>query len=1816
MKAWENGRSGICDRRRLSRLVEMEAGRAVSSVARNAPSLGGAAEPSNLHTVSKSSLRTHCALLFSALLLLPAAGPAATFPGNAYISVADSTGSLSWNASNPNKALTIACWFKLSIPSDKLANPEGIKDMVIVMNRQDGDTGQPSAYLLRFSAERGNVEFVTTGNLGEDRRTVIQRPYLERWYHVAVKRKRTVLTFYVDGREVVPPESPAVVLDDSVANKAGLAIGGSSSGKYFDGDIQEVVIYQNEASPATIRGWMFNDLPADQLPDLKGYFKLAASTNITDRLKNFALNPPDDAKQAKDIPQDAVTFEELDKAGEQSVFDSRKNGGRDAIAPLSGSFSWQQTAFARPTPGVAFDFRFGYNSGNAFNSSKIGDYNPYEGPVLSPGWRHSFETIIVPQPTGNERQLVLWDGSIEVWTRTNSAAPFRPRHKEYRGELTNYVDNTGIEWVEWITPERLVYRYHNPSFSDEDPLDVKSMAGRLDQIRDFNSNLVQLLWNRPTGVLTQVVDSAGGRYDFTYQGNSLKKLSFGNWSVTFIYDANNRLTEKSLAGPPGYTQPNTTWRFAYSTKANGSNLLERITDPRGNTNTYVEYDKYGRKVLEKDGVDRTTQTQYGVPAKRQIKHIDPDLKEWTETYDRKHRLFVQRDPLTYETKYTYDEQGNRTSITDPLTNVTRFAYDERANVTNRVNAREEVTTWKFHSFFNKATEEVMPQPADANGWTTWTNHYVIEDGTGNLHRHYDALGDLVRYTYTTNGLVEISADANGNTTRFAYDTNGFLIARIDAAGFTTRYGYNEVGWKLAETNALGQGTTFAYDVNGNVVRRVDPLQRVFVSEYDPNGNLTKQFDAKGQTNRYDYDAANQRIKMTDRANSAWAYTYTKRGELEMTTDPLLKAVTNEYDPANRLIKTTFPEVNGVSAFVRYEYDANGNRTNTIDKFGQSWATRYDQLNRVTEEKNPFGDTKRTTYDVAGRIEKITTPRGFVTTHTYDGRGRLTLWKDAEDFEWRYTYDGVGNIIDIEDALQGHYVMAYGTRNERRSEKNQDNFEWRYEYDELLRLKKQTDPNGTTRTLAYDAGGRVESVTFNTGRVNAFAYDSNNNPEVLVRTGSGPPTISVLGYDVRDKVIEYADAFGKRINYDYDQLGRVKTQVYPDGKKLTYEYDPLSRLTNQVFQFDPQRAFRTTYAYDAADRLVGRTYPNGIVQSNAFDKAGRLTNLTYQATSTPNPPPSNLVAIALTYAYDANGNKTGSTEKGTLNWRPQPFTDEAADYTRSGRLKTRTITALAPSGPSAAVGSPSPLGGERAGGRGDSDSAPSAAVASPSPLGGERAGVRGDSNSAVRTPNSALPQTLLTPPAPVNWSYAYDPSGNLTNATSSAGIGYALTYDEDNRTTSIRYETAAGATNILNRYDAFGRRVARTMNGAETRYVLDLAGSMERILCDVDANNVITAYYVHGPDLAFKLDATGNLTCYHADAMANIVALSDGMTNLVAQYAYTPYGRLLGSTNLQSQISNPYLFVGSQGVMEELPGLYFMRARYYSAEAGVFLSTDPVKPIGPAWRPVAHAYAEGNPLSRTDPTGEKGQLLDVTDFFSLADVGYQTLADEISLKAGIEQATEIVGMAVFGAAIVAAAPEAAAALTIVGIGALAYDMVEKWEQRKGIPGALRKYGESRGASDLTWGRETYLKESTARNQSRSTKTVSPGQKWATPLTGMTTAPRAELQQRTPDAGRYAVAANTAQSTGASPTSNYSGSSSGGGGGGGGGGGFSKTVQSVANAVSNAANSVSSAVQNYANQAAQAVSNAVTTVAQTVSNAAQAVWGWITGGGKKK
>ena len=561
-------------------------------------------------------------LALSAFCFLFSALPvrAVTFTNSARIEITDTTAGLSWSTSNPG--LTVQCWLKIAVPSGVSLT----EDMTLLVNRCSGSESDAHAYQIRYSVYTGNLEFTTKGSSGGYTNTLVEKPYLERWYHVAVVRQAAAFTAYVDGRQVFSA-SPSV---GDARSTDGVSVGGWGSGKWFYGEMQELAIYQTPLSQDFIVQNMYADQPA--IPELKGYFKLGYSTNSADNLKNFAPAPvPTGTDSGVKQGSGNLEFEEANEAGEQSAFDSRKNGGMDAVAPLSGSFSWEQVAFARPTPGVAFDLRFGYGSANAYGGFKLGGTDPYSAGALGSGWRHTFETRMIPAQTFSPLAdtdtlgLLMWNGSIVAWDLDYGTGEYRTRDKEYRGELLVTTTN-----YQWTTPERLVYVFKRPDSG------AAVMRGRLLSVRDFNTNSVQVRWNETSGMITQIVDTAGGRYNFGYSGNLLTNLSFESWSVKFAYDATNRLTSKSITNTSGlYTNLNTTWQFQYNT--NG--LLEQIVDPRGNTNSFVRYDQYGRKTNQVDALGRATADAHtAFPASGRSRTPTPATFAWIETYDRKGRM--------------------------------------------------------------------------------------------------------------------------------------------------------------------------------------------------------------------------------------------------------------------------------------------------------------------------------------------------------------------------------------------------------------------------------------------------------------------------------------------------------------------------------------------------------------------------------------------------------------------------------------------------------------------------------------------------------------------------------------------------------------------------------------------------------------------------------------------------------------------------------------------------------------------------------------------------------------------------------------------------------------------------------------------------------------------------------------------------------------------------------------------------------------------------------------------------------------------------
>jgi RHS repeat-associated protein len=102
--------------------------------------------------------------------------------------------------------------------------------------------------------------------------------------------------------------------------------------------------------------------------------------------------------------------------------------------------------------------------------------------------------------------------------------------------------------------------------------------------------------------------------------------------------------------------------------------------------------------------------------------------------------------------------------------------------------------------------------------------------------------------------------------------------------------------------------------------------------------------------------------------------------------------------------------------------------------------------------------------------------------------------------------------------------------------------------------------------------------------------------------------------------------------------------------------------------------------------------------------------------------------------------------------------------------------------------------------------------------------------------------------------------------------------------------------------------------------------------------------------------------YHFDALGSVVALTDGDANTVEVYEYDVYGRV-GATDANHP--NRFMFTGRE--LDKETGLYYYRARYYNAEIGRFLQTDPV---GYGAGMNLYRYCRNNPVGSVDPSGSE------------------------------------------------------------------------------------------------------------------------------------------------------------------------------------------------------------------------------------------------------
>ncbi len=96
------------------------------------------------------------------------------------------------------------------------------------------------------------------------------------------------------------------------------------------------------------------------------------------------------------------------------------------------------------------------------------------------------------------------------------------------------------------------------------------------------------------------------------------------------------------------------------------------------------------------------------------------------------------------------------------------------------------------------------------------------------------------------------------------------------------------------------------------------------------------------------------------------------------------------------------------------------------------------------------------------------------------------------------------------------------------------------------------------------------------------------------------------------------------------------------------------------------------------------------------------------------------------------------------------------------------------------------------------------------------------------------------------NYTYDGNGNTLQADSGAQGRIDYVWSAENRLLGVTRRKADGSTQVVAyQYDAYGIRVSQTIDGVETRYLIDQMRPFAEVAVEYDSSLAVQGYQVYG-----------------------------------------------------------------------------------------------------------------------------------------------------------------------------------------------------------------------------------------------------------------------------------------------------------------------------------------------------------------------------------
>ncbi|EPU3761314.1 RHS repeat-associated core domain-containing protein, partial [Escherichia coli] len=424
---------------------------------------------------------------------------------------------------------------------------------------------------------------------------------------------------------------------------------------------------------------------------------------------------------------------------------------------------------------------------------------------------------------------------------------------------------------------------------------------------------------------------------------------------------------------------------------------------------------------------------------------------------------------------------------------------------------------------------------------------------------------------------------------------GRMVAHHYAGRPESRYRYDDTGRVTEQVNP--EGLDYRFEYGQDRVTITDSLNRREVLYTEGEGGLkrvVKKEHADGSITRSEYDEAGRLKAQTDAAGRRTEY------RLHMASG----AVTAVTGPDGRT--------------VRYGYNSQRQVTSVTYPDGLRSSREYDERGRLTAETSRSGETTRYSYDdPASELPTgIQDATGSTKQMAWSRYGQLLAFTDCSGYTTRYEYDRYGQQIAVHREEGISTYSSYNPRGQLVSQKDAQGREIRYEYSAAGDLTATVSPDGKRSTIEYDKRGRPVSVT------------------------EGGLTRS-MGYDAAGRITVLTNENGSQSTFRYDPVDRLTEQRGFDGRTQRYQYDLTGKLTQSE-----DEGLITLWHYDASDRITRRTVNGEPAEQWQYDDHGWLTEISHLSEGH---------RVAVHYGYDDKGRLTGerqtveNPETGEMLW---------------------------------------------------------------------------------------------------------------------------------------------------------------------------------------------------------------------------------------------------------------------------------------------------------------------------------------------------------------------------------------------------------------------------------------------------------------------------------------------------------------------------------------------------------------------------------------